>query len=92
MKTLICITLLSMSLTTFAADPAMKADAQAVDSACTADAQTAGCGSEKVGTGLLKCLHAYKKAHHDFKFSDSCKASMKKMHQDRKAEKAEKGH
>lgn len=69
----------------FAADATMEADKTAIDSACTADAGTAGCGSEKVGTGLLKCLHAYKKAHHDFKFSDSCKAAMKQMHADRKA-------
>jgi len=60
-------------------------DAEAVDSACTADAATAGCGSEKVGTGLLKCMHAYKKAHKDFKFSDGCKSAMQKMRADKKA-------
>ena len=62
----------------------MSADAQAVDAACTADAATAGCGSDKVGTGLMKCLHAYKKAHKkDFKFSEGCKAAMEKKHADK---------
>ena len=63
------------------------ADAQAVDAACSQEATTAGCGTEKVGTGLLKCLHAYKKEHKDFKFSDGCKSAMKTMHADRKAHK-----
>jgi hypothetical protein len=70
----------------FAADQAMQADAQGIDSACQADAATAGCGNEVVGKGLLKCLHAYKKANEKtFHFSDSCKAAMKKMHADKKA-------
>jgi hypothetical protein len=63
-------------------------DAQAVDQACTAEAQTASCGSEKVGTGLLKCLHAYRKEHKDFKPSEGCKTAMKKLHEDRKVKKA----
>jgi cytochrome c2 len=63
-------------------------DAVAIDQACTAEAQTAGCGAEQVGTGLLKCLGAYKKAHHDFKFSDGCKAAIQKARQDRKAKRA----
>jgi hypothetical protein len=62
----------------------MNPDAQAIDGACTQDAATAGCGSEKVGTGLLKCLHKYKKEHKkDFKFSESCKTAMKTMHDDK---------
>ena len=60
------------------------ADAQAIDTACATDAATANCGTEKVGTGLLKCLHAYKKANESFKFSAGCKAAMQKMHQDHK--------
>ena len=66
---------------------AMGADAQAIDAACSTDVATAGCGSEKVGTGLMKCLHAYKKAHDDFKFSDGCHGAMEKAHADRKAKK-----
>jgi hypothetical protein len=69
----------------FAADQAMKDDNAAINSACTSDAQTAGCGADKVGTGLLKCLHAYKEAHKDFKFSDGCKAALEKRHQDKTA-------
>ena len=84
---------LSMTLTAalfgfssaFAADPTMKADAQSIDTACAADAATANCGADKVGTGLLKCLHAYKKANKSFKFSSGCKDAMKQMHKDRKA-------
>ena len=62
----------------YAADAVLTADNDAINTSCSADATTAGCGSEKVGTGLLKCLHAYKKAHPDFKFSESCKITMKK--------------
>jgi len=66
-------------------DATIQADNQAINSACSSDAQTAGCGSEVVGKGLLKCLHAYKKANPGFKFSDSCKAAMKQRHADEKA-------
>ena len=69
-----------------APDAAMEADNSAINSACSADAATAGCGSEKVGGGLLKCLHAYKKAHKaDFKFSAGCKSAMEQRHADKKA-------
>lgn len=86
MKKLMLVTglVMGLSVTTFAKENT-SADAQAVDSACTQDAATASCGNEKVGTGLLKCLHAYKKAHKDFKFSDGCKTAMKTMHKDRMA-------
>ena len=69
-----------------AANPGMAADNSAVETACSADAATAGCGSEKVGSGLLKCLHGYKKAHKaDFKFSAGCKSAMKQRRADKKA-------
>jgi len=87
MKTIVlAVSLLSVS-SVFAADATMKADAQSIDTACTADAATASCtGPEaKVGTGLLKCLHAYKKANHAYKFTPSCKAAMEQMHADHKA-------
>jgi len=89
MKQTLMIAALMMSLATVAqAKKENKgADAQAVDMACTQDAATAKCGDEKVGTGLMKCLHAYKKANKDFKFSDGCKSAMKTMHEDRKATK-----
>ena len=87
MKTFIAVSILFFALagSTSYAGEAKGADAQAVDAACSQDAATAGCGSEKVGTGLLKCLHGYKKAHHAFKFSDGCKSAMKTMHHDKKA-------
>lgn len=68
-----------------APDAAMQADNSAINSGCSADAQTAGCGGEVVGKGLLKCLFAYKKANPSFKFSDSCKAAMKQKHADKAA-------
>jgi hypothetical protein len=66
-------------------DAAIQADNQAIDAACTSDAQTAGCGTEQVGKGLLKCLHAYKKANPSYKFSASCKSAMMQRHADKKA-------
>lgn len=74
-----------------AAGESKKPDAQAVDAACTQEAQVAGCGNEKVGTGLLKCLGAYRKEHKkDFKISEGCKSSLKTLHEDVKEKKAEK--
>jgi hypothetical protein len=60
-------------------------DAEGVDAACTAEATTAGCGTEKVGTGLLKCIHAYHQAHREFKPSAGCKTAMMKLHTDKRA-------
>ena len=87
MKKLMAIVLILgfASMSQAAGKEATGPDALAVDAACSADASTAGCGSEKVGTGLLKCLWAYKKAHKDYKFSDACKSAMHKMHDDKKA-------
>ncbi len=60
----------------------MSSDKNAVNSACSAEAQTAGCGSETVGHGLLKCIHAYKQAHSDFKISEGCRSAMKQLRAD----------
>jgi hypothetical protein len=86
MKAILITVLMLGSVSSFAAEN-KSANAQAIDTACSADATTAGCSGEKVGNGLLKCMWGYKKAHHDFKFSDGCKAAMKKGHQDRTAAK-----
>jgi len=86
-RSVLLIAALMSAPAAFAADPAMQADNDAINSACATEAQTASCGADKVGTGLLKCLHAYKKAHKDFKFSDDCAAAMKTRHTDRKAKK-----
>lgn len=64
--------------------------AQAINSACVSDAQTAGCGEKKVGSGLIMCLHTYKKSHaKDFHFSDSCKAALESVKEKRKEKRAE---
>jgi hypothetical protein len=90
MKIKILILSLSLISLNALAEENLKADRDAVNNACSADAQTAGCGSEVVGKGLLKCLHSYKKSHSEFKFSDSCKQSMKKLRSDKKELKSEK--
>ena len=58
----------------------LKPDREAVNSACAEESKIAGCGDAVVGGGLLKCIHTYKKAHKkEFKVSDSCKESMRKL-------------
>jgi len=72
---------------------ALKADADAVKSACSAEATAANCGDKAVGTGLLKCLGEHRKANKEFKVSEGCKSAMKTLRKDRKqlrAERAEK--
>lgn len=86
MKTvfLTAIFITGLASSALAQNEQLKSDRDAVNNACSAEATTAGCGTEKVGTGLLKCLHAYKKAHKkDFSFSEGCKSAMKKLHADR---------
>ena len=62
-------------------------DASQVNTACATEAQTAGCGGEVVGKGLLKCLHEYRKANKSFKPSQQCHEAMEKLHHDMKEEK-----
>jgi hypothetical protein len=71
--------------TAHAVDQALQADRQNVESACATDAATAGCGTEKVGKGLLKCLHAYKKATKAFQFAPACKSAMAQLRSDKKS-------
>ena len=83
-----CIAMLSLvvvSSSAFAVDATIQADRQGVDAACKAEATTAGCGTEQVGTGLLKCIHAYKKANMSFQISLACRAAMQQLHADRKS-------
>lgn len=63
------------------------ASAQAINTVCTQEAETAKCGNDKVGSGLIKCLRDYKKAHKDFVITDSCEASLKQLRRDVKAKK-----
>lgn len=61
------------------------ADKETVKSVCAEDAKIAGCKEgETVGTGLLKCFHAYKIVHKDFKPSQACKDSVMKVKEDHK--------
>jgi hypothetical protein len=62
----------------YAVDATTQANAEAVNAACATDASTAGCSDKVVGTGLLKCLADYKKAHPEFKFSEGCKTASAK--------------
>lgn len=90
MKNLLLTLVLASSISAFAADGAkkeeLKADREAVNNACKTEGTTAGCGDQKVGTGLLKCIHKYKKAHREeFKISEGCKSAMQELHKDKKA-------
>ncbi len=83
LKCLVASTILASSAFALAADASRQSDKAAIDAACSADAQTAGCGGETVGKGLLKCLAAHKKSNKDFKVSDECKAAIRQGHEDR---------
>ena len=88
MKSKYAVLVLGTFLTLNLANADMASDKQSIDNACTQEASTAGCGNDQVGTGLLKCIHAYKKANQQtFKISDGCKAAMKQLHVDRKSAK-----
>ena len=43
-----------------------------IDQRCKADATTANCGAEQVGSGLLNCFNQYKKTNATFKLSPGC--------------------
>jgi hypothetical protein len=84
---LVFAAILLSSASAFAApDAAIQADNNSIDSACSAEAKTAGCGNEVVGKGLLKCIHAYKKANKKaFQISPACKSAMEQRHSDKAA-------
>ena len=87
MKNLFTLILMMSFAAVSQAGESKSADAQAVNTACAQDGVTAGCGDKKVGTGLLRCLAAYKKAHKDFKFSESCKNAKKTLRADKQQKK-----
>lgn len=62
----------------------LKDERDAVNVACVEEAKVANCGDKVVGKGLLKCIHAHKKASADFKISDGCKTAMKSLRSERK--------
>jgi hypothetical protein len=67
----------------------MKENRAAVTEACKEDAVTAGCTGKEMGKGLMKCLHAYHKAHKEYKMTATCESATKKMHDARKEAKEE---
>jgi len=82
------LVVLSILLSSMAHSQVAKmASAQAINTVCTQEAETAKCGNDKVGSGLLNCLHDYKKANKDFVITDSCEASLKQLRRDVKAKK-----
>ncbi len=84
------VSVLVMSLGLSIAHADIKSDKEAVNAACAQDAATAGCASEVVGKGLLKCLYKYKKDHKDYKFSEGCKSATKALQADHKEKKSDK--
>ena len=62
----------------------------AIATACTAEAEKSGCAGKEVGGGLMKCIHAFKKANKDFEISEGCKSSVKSLRDERKEWKAKK--
>lgn len=84
MKTMVFSTILVLSQLTWANNPQLKTDREAVNNACSAESKSASCSDEKVGTGLLKCIHKYHQEHKDFKLSDGCKSAIEKLKEDKK--------
>ncbi|AZZ37627.1 hypothetical protein CIK05_12760 [Bdellovibrio sp. qaytius] len=62
----------------------------AINKACEADAATAGCTGKEFGGGLMKCLHAYKKANKGFELSEGCKSATHAMRSEKSEMKAKK--
>lgn len=98
MKKTLAIIVIATSAMAFANDHEKKAEHKAkmaahkqeVNQSCAADAEKAGCAGKEIGSGLMKCLHAYKKSNKDFQISEGCKSASKSLHKERKSAKAEK--
>ena len=87
MKIILFSSLMLLTLSVAHAAESQMASAQATNTTCTQEAETAKCGNDKVGTGLIKCLRDYKKANKDFIITDVCEASLKQLRRDVKAKK-----
>ncbi len=68
--------LIAMSVTSFTA-LANEVINTKISTACATEIKTAGCEGKKLGEGLLKCIHEYKKEHKDFAISAECKEAAK---------------
>ena len=60
---------------------------QDVKDACASDVATTGCTGE--GKEKMKCLHDYKKANKDFKFSEGCKSAFHENREEKKQKRDE---
>lgn len=60
-------------------------DKQVVETACAQDTKTADCLNKKVGSGLMRCLRAYKTANPSYKLSNECKRALVNLRLDFKA-------
>ena len=93
MRKIISVTIVAAAVGLFTAqaviaapNPTLKADRQAINSACAADGQAAGCAGKEFGTGLLKCIWHYKRANRKtYKVSQGCRSATKKWRMDRQA-------
>ncbi|MDD5277067.1 MAG: hypothetical protein PHR16_13415 [Methylovulum sp.] len=85
------MTLIMATVFAASAQADIKTDKQGIDTACAQEAALANCGSEQVGSGLLKCLHAHKIANKSVQFSDACKAALTNFRADKKAIKSNQG-
>ncbi len=86
MVSLFVLAMFAAATSVAAPNPTLKADRQAINSACSGDGQTAGCAGKEFGTGLLKCIWAYKRANRKtFKVSQQCRAATQKWRADRRA-------
>lgn len=88
-KTLLIISAVLVTSFSFAENTDLETQKNAVNSACADEAVKANCGEQKVGSGLLKCIHSHKKANRDFKISESCKEAMKHLKEERKEKREE---
>ncbi len=61
----------------------LRVDKENINNVCQSDARMANCQDLKAGSGLLKCIHAYKKTHKNFQLSDACNAAVMKTKADR---------
>lgn len=82
-KLLITLTALTLSATAYAHGD----QGGMMKEACAADVATTGCTGE--GKEKMKCMHEYKKANKDFKFSEGCKMAFKDAREDRKEKRME---
>lgn len=86
LKSVISVLVFMGAVAVFAGEKHAEADAK-IKAACSAEIAATGCADKDLGKGLLKCMHAYKKEHKEFKFSEGCKDVKKELKSMRQARK-----